>query len=229
MISRWDDRDRTALAIRLDANEVAVVSSLGCELKVLTQCDVAGGYRTSHSVYALDRGPVRADELEGDCAWATHAVTRITVDDKQTLVAAELTPLSLDGYSITGTWRGVMRQPGGPYEVYNFTLGLVQNHDRVSGISRIRTIDGAYWGEFRFEGRLEGNTLFFADVMLIDDNLAPLLGWCDKGGYLVVDPRGGTLRGPWRAFACSPGEIRVQHTSGRSDGPSVATNGAEGS
>jgi hypothetical protein len=207
--SIWSSSNAVALETALASKDnQAVVSVLGCKIDVLTKC-------RSTSPLAKD--------LEGDCSGATHiakdrgltagagdhAATDATTKRKAG-EKIDLTPLSLADYSVTGTWRGVMRQPHGPYEVYNTTLELTHNMDRVAGISRISTVDGQYWGALRFEGRVEGNTIYFADAQVIDDNLGAFLMWCLKGGYLLVDPKSNQLRGPWRAGICQPGTVEVQ-------------------
>jgi len=207
----------TALAAREDSGRPhAVVSVLGCRIDVLPRC---------HSTTA------KAADIEGECTGATH-IARDRNADANTSTSTkrkpgekiDLTPLSLADYTINGTWRGVMRQPHGPYEVYNMTMELTQAADRVSGISRVATVDGEYWGTLRFEGRLEGNTILFADAHVIDDNLGMFLAWCMKGGYLLVDPKAHELRGPWRAGMCNPGTVEVQRIGANNNVLAEATH-----
>lgn len=226
-VSHWDRRDRIALASMLDADRVVIVSALGCTVEVLTQCRVPGGYWYAEvGRYDLDRSPVNAAELEGDCQGATHVLSGIHIEEQKDMAFADLTPLSIAGHDLSGKWNGVMRQPHGPYQAYDVVLELQHEDQRVTGVTHVRTIDGAYWGLLKFEGRVEGNTVFFADAQLIGGNTGIFLDWCLKGGYLLADPNAATLRGPWRAFACSPGELEL-HRREESERPpdAVATSG----
>jgi len=63
-----------------------------------------------------------------------------------------LEPLSLGDYRLTGTFRGVMHQPAGPYAAYTTTLYLAQDGARVTGVTRLAALDGAYWGDLQLEG-----------------------------------------------------------------------------
>ena len=205
-----------------------------------------GAVRTIVGRWELSRGTVLAAELQGRCEAATHVVAGVDVGayvplageggsregdprvclEAETVagcdapVRAQLSPLSLGSFELTGKWHGVMRQPRGPYEVYDVVLDIEQQGRRVAGTSYLGTTDGVYWGKLRFEGRLEGNTLLFADARLIDDNLGPLLGWCLKGGFLIVDPRNESLHGPWRAFACAPGSLELLREPDTEQAPS---------
>jgi hypothetical protein len=204
----WRVRDRDALEAALARGAPVVVSALGCQADILAHCHVPGGYDVSTKRWDLDRDHVAAQELWGDCAGATHVIRTAAIGRGGEL-SVELDALSLGAYDLTGTWRGTMRQPDGPYEVYDLLVDLEQRGDRLSGTSYLSTTDSAYWGVLRFEGRIEGNTLFFADAELVDDNLGIFLDWCRKGGYLLVDPRHDDLRGPWRAFGCFPGSVEL--------------------
>ena len=192
----WSAADRARLASKLQHDEPAVASVLGCHVEVLADCRAPG--RSSA------KGEVLARDLEGPCVGATDVVREVKDDH------VELRPLSLGDYQLTGTFRGMMLQPKGPYATYDATLYLAQDGARVSGVTRLATVDKEYWGDLLFEGRLEGNVLFFADVDVLDDNLGFWLAWCTKGGYLLVDPRDGHLTGPWRAPMCAPGTLDVR-------------------
>lgn len=208
----WRERERLALRARLQQGEPVVVSALGCRVEVLEQCSSGASVRrTKHdgAVHFDVPDVVHAQDLDGSCEGATHVVEAASVGPKGRLMDLKLAPLSLDGFDVGGTWSGVFRQPGGPYETYELQIELQQHGDRVTGSSRISTIDGEYWGLLAFEGRLEGNRLYFADSELVDDNLGIFLDWCMKGGYTIVDPRSRSMSGPWRAFACMPGSLEV--------------------
>jgi hypothetical protein len=210
----WRDRDRLALRAKLEHGETAVVSALGCRVEVLQQCHANATVRRAElddvSHFAVKADGVRAQDLDGACAGATHVVEAATMSAMGRFKSVTLAPLSLDGFDLSGTWTGVFRQPGGPYETYEMELEIVQQGDRVTGSSRIATTDGEYWGNLAFEGRLEGSTLFFADAELVDDNLGIFLDWCMKGGYTVVDPEAREMRGAWRAFGCMPGTLELE-------------------
>jgi hypothetical protein len=210
--SRWPAAERNALRAGLQHDEPVIVSALGCHVDVLPQCRVEGSYRLSALQDGvrldLQRAPVSRADLDGDCEAATHVVSAAEIVDDE-LTATELGRLGLDGYRVTGSWRGVMRQPNGPYEVYDMVLDLEQLSDRVRGFSYLSSIDGEYWGRFRFEGKLEGNTLYFADVEILEDNLGIFLAWCMKGGFLLVDPATETMKGPWTAGMCLPGTVEL--------------------
>ncbi|NUO48249.1 MAG: hypothetical protein HOV80_05250 [Polyangiaceae bacterium] len=212
--SAWRERDRLALRAKLERGEAAVVSALGCRVEVLQQCHAGAPVERAEldgvSHFAVEASGVLAQDLDGACTGATHVVESAAFSQKGRLMTVALAPLSLDGFDVSGTWTGVFRQPGGPYETYELELELVQHGDRVTGSSRVATIDGEYWGNLAFEGRLEGNTLYFADAELVDDNLGIFLDWCMKGGYTVVDPRKGSMGGAWRAFACAPGTLELE-------------------
>jgi hypothetical protein len=214
----WSERDRLALRSKLQNGDAVVVSALGCRVEVLQQCAAEVDVRRTDLgdvvQYDLDGVNVAAQDLDGACKGATHVVEAASVGAKGTLKHVALAPLTLDDFELTGTWQGVMRQPGGPYEAYNLRLELEQHGSRVRGSSHLGTIDGQYWGHFRFEGRLEGNTLYFADAEVVDEELDIFLEWCMKGGFTVVDPRSGSMRGPWRAFACLPGSVELEKVSG---------------
>ncbi len=210
--SRWSHA--SALASRLEKSEAVVVSAVGCNVDVLDRCRSSARYKKAGDGYELATSTVSAKTLEGDCAGATHVVRTVAMktDGEQKMIPkrVELAALSLDDFRLTGVWKGVMRQPHGPYEVYDVTMELAQDGDRVKGITHVTTVDNAYWGDIRFEGRLDGTTLFFHDAEIIDDNLGIFLAWCTKGGYLLVDPREERARGPWRASFCMPGTVDVQ-------------------
>jgi hypothetical protein len=210
----WRERDRLALRAKLERGEVAVVSAIGCRVEVLQQCHADARVKRVElddlSHFGVDADGVRAQDLDGECTGATHVVESAAITPRGRLVSVALAPLSLEGFDVSGTWTGVFRQPGGPYETYELELELVQQGDRVTGSSRVATIDGEYWGNLSFEGRLEGNTLYFADTELVDDNLGIFLDWCLKGGYTIVDPRSRSMGGAWRAFTCMPGTLEVQ-------------------
>lgn len=218
-VARWSPAGLASLRGHLARGEPVVVSHIGSRAEVLGNCVAPGTYRWVGDRYEIDRAPVLAQALTGDCPQATHVVRGAPIDlvgvpderDPRALRAAvDLAPLSLGALDLTGTWRGVMRQPHGPYEAYDAVLRIEHHGERVTGVTRLGTVDGAYWGELHFEGRLEGNVLFFADALLIDDNLGPFLGWCMKGGYLLVDPRRDRLDGPWRAAMCAPGTLHLE-------------------
>ncbi|MEQ9318455.1 MAG: hypothetical protein RIF41_04820, partial [Polyangiaceae bacterium] len=215
--SEWSAAERDALRAQLAHDEPAIVSALGCYVDVLPQCRVDGSYRGTlldAEVLRLDLGggPVHADELRGNCEGATHVVSAAAVDGHDVL-SVELAPLSLEGTNLSGTWRGVMRQPGGPYEAYDVRLDIDHDGDRVTGESSLTTTDGAYWGRFRFEGRIDGNAIYFADSELLDEDIGFFLGWCMKGGYLLVDPTRDRLVGPWAAVMCMPGTLSLERDS----------------
>ena len=224
-VPRWSPAGLSSLRGHLARGEPVVVSYLGSRADVLGSCVAPGAYRRVGDRYELDRAPVLAQALTGDCPQATHVVRGAPIDlegvrderDPQYLRAAvELAPISLGPFDLTGIWRGVMRQPHGPYEVYEAVLRLDHYGERVTGTTHLRTIDGAYHGELRFEGRLEGNVLYFADALRIADDLGILLEWCLKGGYLLVDPRRDRLDGPWRAGMCTPGTLHFARDGVRS-------------
>lgn len=211
--SRWSRPGAAALASKVEKSEAVVVSAIGCNVDVLDRCRSTARYKKASDGYALDATAVSAKALQGDCAGATHVVRTVAMKkdgEHATPKRVELVPLSLDDFRLTGVWKGVMRQPNGPYEVYDVTMELAQDGDRVRGITHVTTVDNAYWGDLRFEGRLEGTTLFFHDAQIIDDNLGIFLAWCTKGGYLLVDPREERARGPWKASFCMPGTVDVQ-------------------
>lgn len=211
--SGWSHDGAATLAEKADKREAVIVSALGCHVEVLPRCRSAARYEHTKDGWSLAAATVSAKALEGDCTGATHVVRAALAkkDGERTVPGrVELAPLSLDDFRLTGVWRGVMRQPYGPYEEYDVTMELAQDGNRVRGMTHLRTIDGAYWGELRFEGRLDGTTLFFHDAEIVDDNTGLFLGWCAKGGYLLVDPRAERARGPWRASLCMPGTMDVQ-------------------
>jgi len=215
-VPRWSPAGLASLRGHLARGEPVVVSYLGDDAEVLVNCVAPGAYRQIGGRYELDRAPVYVGALTGDCPQATHLVRGApidlaAVDDEhepgRLRAAVELAPLSLGRYDLTGIWRGVMRQPHGPYEVYDAILEIEHDGERVTGTTSLRTIDGAYRGVLRFEGRLEGNILYFADVLRLDDDFDMFAEWCMKGGYLLVDPRRDRLDGPWRACGCDPGTL----------------------
>lgn len=211
--SRWSRAGANALASKVDRSEAAVVSAVGCNVDVLDRCRSSAKYKKANDGYELASNTVSAKSLEGECAGATHVVRTVAMKrdgEHATPKHVELVPLSLDDFRLTGVWKGVMRQPHGPYEVYDVTMELSQDGDRVRGMTHVTTTDNAYWGDIRFEGRLEGTTLFFHDAEVTGDNLGIFLAWCTKGGYLLVDPREERARGPWRASFCMPGTFDVQ-------------------
>jgi len=219
----WSRSSLIALARALERDEVVVVRALGCRVEVLNGCTAPGSYQRGAEGHRLEGEAVSAQDLDGVCEGATHFVrsaseqtfaVRERDDALRAPSSVELAALELGDFDLSGTWTGVMRQPNGPYEVYNIVLDVVQNGDRVRGTSRLETLDQAYWGEIEFEGRLEGNTLFFADVEVVDDNLGIFLEWCGKGGYLIVDPLAGRLEGPWRAPFCASGSLDLQREAG---------------
>jgi len=201
----WSPSGRAALEAKLARQEIAVVSVLGCKVEVLDRCQ----YKTTPD--ERPEAPL-AMNLEGECQGATHLVREhespmhVSPGDP-----VHLSRLTLGAFDLTGTWHGVMRQPRGPYEVYDATMELVQEGERVSGITRLKTIDGEYWGDLRFEGRLKGNTILFADAEVIDDNLGLFLAWCLKTGYVLVDPREERFRGPWFASFCASGSLDMHY------------------
>jgi hypothetical protein len=208
----WRARDQRALQAKLERGEPAVVSALGCRVEVLTGCSAEAdvervdGEGGAQYFVASD---VNARELRGACSGATHVIDHASFSSNGSLRHVSLSALSLDGFDVSGAWQGVMRQPGGPYEIYDVRLDLQQEGDRVTGTSDILTMDGEQWGRLSFEGRLEGTTLYFADVGVVDQEIDLFLAWCMKGGYVVVDPRSRTLRGPWRAFGCLSGSVEA--------------------
>lgn len=211
--SRWSRASASSLATKVDHSEAVVVSAVGCNVEVLDHCRASARYQKAKDGYELSSSTVSAKSLEGDCAGATHVVRTVSMlrdGQHATPKRVELAPLTLDDFRLTGVWKGVMRQPHGPYEVYDLTMELAQDGDRVRGITHVSTVDNAYWGDLRFEGRIEGTTLFFHDAEIIDDNLGFFLGWCAKGGYLLVDPREERARGPWKASFCMPGTVDIQ-------------------
>ncbi len=219
--SHWNAVSREAFERALDRGELPVVSALGCRVDVLPRCHAKANVRREGRRVELESRTVTARDVEGECTGATHVVRSASMNTSRLPEHVELAPLSLQGFDLTGMWIGAMRQPNGPYEVYDVTLDLVQQGDRVTGETRIVTVDHAYWGRLRFEGRLQGNTLFFADVEIVEDNLGIFLEWCAKGGYMSVDPRDERLSGPWKAgmHAGRPGAATRLRSSRRSARP----------
>ncbi|HSO40977.1 MAG TPA: hypothetical protein VLT33_50970 [Labilithrix sp.] len=187
----WSAESRRILEAKHAKDEPIVASVLGCHVEVLEGC-------------RAQPGDLLAKDLDGPCTGATHVVLPVS---KQHV---ELQALSLGDYRLTGTFRGVMRQPAGPFTAYNTTLYLAQDGARITGVTRLETLDHEYWGDLRLEGRLVGNVVFFRDAAVLDEHV-PLLGaWCAKGGYLIVDPRRGLVVGPWTAPFCAPGTLELQ-------------------
>ena len=210
--SRWSRASANALATKVDRSEAVVVSAVGCNVDVLDRCRSSARYQKANDRYELTADAVSAKSLEGDCAGATHVARTVSMlrdGDRARPKRVELARLSLDDFRLTGVWKGVMRQPHGPYEVYDVTMELTQDGDRVRGVTHVSTVDDVYWGDLRFEGRLDGTTLYFHDAEIIDDNLGIFLAWCPRGGYLLVDPREERARGPWKASFCMPGTVDV--------------------
>ncbi|NUP11450.1 MAG: hypothetical protein HOW73_35845 [Polyangiaceae bacterium] len=207
--SSWTAFGHSLLVEKLDRRETAVVSALGCRVEVLEECTAPGRYEKTKDRYELDEPEVVLTDLEGRCDRATHFVKRASSGKA---ARVELEPLSL-GAELTGTWNGVMRQPGGPYEVYDVSLELEQYGDRVSGVRHIQSVDRQYWGTLRFEGRIEGTTLLYADVEVMDDNLGLFYEWCTLGGFMVADQSAGRLTGPWKAFGCGTGSMDLARVS----------------
>lgn len=207
----WPKRDQIALRTKLDHGEIAVVSSLGCRVEVLRHCSIDGVLdetaRADAVRFERSSGSVLARDLEGACPDATHVIDEATFDTDGHLLHTALRPLTLAGIDLSGTWQGVARQPHGPYQKYDVRFDLRQTGDIVTGTTEIATPDGENWGRMKIEGKIDGTKLYFADVDMLDDDTEFLLQWCMKGGYAVVDPREGRMRGPWRAMACSPGTI----------------------
>jgi hypothetical protein len=213
---RWSRGSLEALRDKLARREPAIVRYLAGRAELLRGCTAPAKYRRAGDRLELDRPTILAQTLDGECEQATHVVLAAPLalssapDPQIVHSAVELAALSLGDHDLTGTWRGVMRQPHGPYEAYDATLRVEHDGERVAGVTELRTIDGVYRGRLRFEGRLEGTILYFADARLIDDNLGPFLAWCLKGGYLIVDPRRNRLDGPWKASMCAPGTLHLE-------------------
>ena len=213
---RWSKGSLEALRDRLARREPAIVRYLAGRAELLRGCTAPARYLRAGDRLELDAPTILAHTLDGECDEATHVVREAPLalasapDPRIMPTAVELAALSLGDHDLTGTWRGVMRQPHGPYQAYDMALRVEHRGERVAGVTELRTLDGVYWGRMRFEGRLEGNILYFADAHLIDENLGPFLSWCMKGGYLIVDPRRDRLAGPWRAFMCAPGTLHLE-------------------
>jgi hypothetical protein len=214
----WTAAGRARLEADRDAGKVTVVSALGCRVEVLEHCRLRGAEDGSGAARLQAGDSPRAGELEGNCEGATHVVSQVadaepTFSDAPAAPTFELTPLSVEGFDLTGKWRGVIHQPNGPYELYSATIDLVQRGNHVTGVSHLRTSDNEYWANIRIDGRLVGNTLFFADVEMIDQHTSPFLMWCAKGGYFIVDPHEETMSGPVTAPSCEPGtfEVTLEH------------------
>jgi hypothetical protein len=209
----WPKRDQLALRAKLEEGEVAVVSSLGCRVEVLKHCAIDGELEEQSRAHAIRferaSGSLLARDLEGACPDATHVVDEATFDQDGRLLDASLRPLSLAGVDLSGSWEGVARQPYGPYTKYDVRLDLRQTGDVVTGTTEIATPDGENWGRIKLEGKLDGTKLYFADVAMLDEDVDLFLAWCMKGGYAVIDPREGLMKGPWRAMGCSPGTIEL--------------------
>ncbi len=209
----WPRRDQLALRAKLEQGEVAVVSSLGCRVEVLKHCTIDGELEEQARAQAVRferaSGSVLARDLEGACPDATHVVDEATFDQDGRLLDASLRPLSLAGVDLSGSWEGVARQPYGPFTKYDVRLDLRQTGDVVTGTTEIATPDGENWGRIKLEGKLDGTRLYFADVEMLDEDVDLFLAWCMKGGYAIVDPREGLMKGPWRAMGCSPGTIEL--------------------
>jgi hypothetical protein len=176
--------------------ERAVASVLGCHVEILDGCRARPG-------------DALVKDLDGPCAGATHVARTVSPTH------VELVPLSLGDYRLTGTFRGVMRQPDGPYTAYTTTMYLAQDGARVTGVTRLQTLDGDYWGDLRLEGELVGNVLLFRDAEVLDEHVPFFGSWCAKGGYLIVDPRHGLLAGPWTAPFCAPGTFELGRVEDR--------------
>ncbi len=241
-VARWDHEDRVALEAALQRPGPVAVSALGCELEVLTRCEAPGRYEEAE-VHARPLGDATqyarrdlvessrlATTLEGDCAAATHVVSSVDLGLRERPVEEDpnvlrtlayqplrvtLAPLSLEDYDLTGTWQGAERQPGIGPEVWDVTVSVTQQGERVTGVSRIEAIDRRTWVEMHFEGRLEGNVLFWTDARAIrhQADVEGYFGWCYRNGFLIVDPRGERLVGPWRAKACKPGAMELGRRS----------------
>jgi len=223
--SAWSPSARRAAQAKLQNGEVVVVSALGCRVDVLQRCQVDDEVRRTDLgaaiAYDLAGATVGAADLEGVCEGATHVVEAASVDERGRLGNVALAPLSLDDFDLSGAWKGTMRQPGGPYEVYDLRFEMVQTGSRVRGMSELSTADGRQWGRIAFEGRLDGNTLYFADTEVVADDVGIFLEWCMKGGYAVVDPTSRSMHGPWRAFACMPGTLELEKSSPRPAAPAA--------
>ncbi len=209
----WPKREQRALREALDEGEPVVVSALGCRVDVIPRCTTSGNIEARRegdaTTFARGGGGYRALDLRGACPFATHVVDEATFDARGRLVDVSIRELTLEGFDLGGVWRGVLRQPGGPYARYDLRLDLSRRGDLVRGTSEVATVDGDQWGLLRLRGSLRGTTVYFADRGVIDQDISPFLAWCMKGGYAVIDPRAGALRGAWRALACVPGTIEA--------------------
>lgn len=212
----WPRREHVALREALDEGEPVVVSALGCRVEVVPRCTTPGSVERSEeglgATFVRASGSDRALDLRGACPFATHLVDRARFDAEGRLVDVAIHELTLEGFDISGAWKGVLRQPGGPYRRYDVRLDLARTGERVRGTSEVATTDGRQWGELGLRGRVRGTTVYFADTGVIDEDISPFLAWCMKSGYAVIDPRAGAMRGAWRALACVPGSIELEQS-----------------
>ncbi len=114
----------------------------------------------------------------------------------------------------TGKWTGLLRQDPGAYsEKYYFEMELLQKGNKIEGQSSI--FINQFFGKMEVRGEIQGDTLLFEELRMIDEQMETGYEWCLKKGMLILE-KGDVkayLKGDWSGEIsvgpCEPGTIEV--------------------
>lgn len=115
---------------------------------------------------------------------------------------------------VTGTWTGHVTGVGETLDnpQFSYQLSLIQDGFQVGGIARTRFLaDSTRFGAMRLEGTVDGFTLRFEELEILEELPPDNLAWCLK----VVALRFGevdnehVLQGSWSDSGCNQGLIWV--------------------
>jgi hypothetical protein len=114
--------------------------------------------------------------------------------------------------NLSGDWRGKFTQPAERTYNYENEMSLTFAGRVATGTSRVTVAgDPTYFGNFTLTGTVTGSEFTFSETSITAQNPLPGRTWCIKSGVLTYRLVNGerTLRGPWTAPGCSPGEVRL--------------------
>lgn len=132
------------------------------------------------------------------------------------LVMFLVVPVSIAmSIDLSGNWEGRLTQgPGAFSQLYYLKMSVTQEGNKVQGVSTIYVNE--YYGKMTFKGVIDGDTLRYQEIKVVDYDFELGFEWCTKRSNLFIDqnPLGIQLIGDWEGDIsvgpCVPGYMELK-------------------